>query len=395
MGKLGNDGLYLITGDTGAGKTTIFDAICYALYGRPSGENREEWMLRSTYADSDTKTEVRLVFSHRGQTYEVARNPEYARKKQRGEGMTTEKANAELILPDGVVVSGKKEVTTVIEDLLGVDREQFTQIAMLAQGDFLKLLIAPTSERQEIFRRLFQTERYLNLQKKLSGEAKQLYGNCQDLRKSMEQYIQGILCEEENVLFLKWKSKKERTSNRKSIGNTEQIRTGRCRKGSKNKRKRDENRRRIRKRKCKDRAGRADRKKCKKNCRKPESRFRLCAKKENLQNSSGSRRKKEQEGTEEFLRQATEIHLELPKYEKVEELEKIIQNAGHSAERIKTQLLEKDKGIKDLEIELEKYRQELQMLADTGELQEKLRHEIERLNEKYRRSNRSKQNRKI
>ena len=210
MGKLGNDGLYLITGDTGAGKTTIFDAICYALYGRPSGENREEWMLRSTYADSDTKTEVRLVFSHRGQTYEVARNPEYARKKQRGEGMTTEKANAELILPDGVVVSGKKEVTTVIEDLLGVDREQFTQIAMLAQGDFLKLLIAPTSERQEIFRRLFQTERYLNLQKKLSGEAKQLYGNCQDLRKSMEQYIQGILCEEENVLFLEVEKAKKK-----------------------------------------------------------------------------------------------------------------------------------------------------------------------------------------
>ena len=82
MGKLGNNGLYLITGDTGAGKTTIFDAICYALYGRPSGENREEWMLRSTYADSDTKTEVRLVFSHRGQTYEVARNPD--RKSQCG-----------------------------------------------------------------------------------------------------------------------------------------------------------------------------------------------------------------------------------------------------------------------------------------------------------------------
>ena len=167
-------------------------------------------MLRSTYADSDTKTEVRLVFSHRGQTYEEARNPEYARKKQRGEGMTTEKANAELILPDGVVVSGKKEVNTVIEDLLGVAREQFTQIAMLAQGDFLKLLIAPTSERQEIFRRLFQTERYLNLQKKLSGEAKQLYGNCQDLRKSMEQYIQGILCEEENVLFLEVEKAKKK-----------------------------------------------------------------------------------------------------------------------------------------------------------------------------------------
>ena len=210
MEKLGKTGLYLITGDTGAGKTTVFDAICYALYGRPSGENREEWMLRSTYADSDTKTEVRLFFSHRGQTYEVARNPEYERKKQRGEGLTIEKANAELYLPDGVVISGKKEVTSAVEELLGVDREQFTQIAMLAQGDFLKLLIAPTSERQEIFRRLFQTERFLNLQKKLAGEARELYGHCQDLRKSMEQYIQGILCEEENVLFLEVEKAKKK-----------------------------------------------------------------------------------------------------------------------------------------------------------------------------------------
>lgn len=92
MGKLGNDGLYLITGDTGAGKTTIFDAICYALYGRPSGENREEWMLRSTYADSDTKTEVRLAFSHRGQTYEVARNPEYSQKKTAWRGYDDRKS---------------------------------------------------------------------------------------------------------------------------------------------------------------------------------------------------------------------------------------------------------------------------------------------------------------
>ncbi len=91
MGKLGNDGLYLITGDTEPAKLRYLMPSAMLLYGRPSGENREEWMLRSTYADSDTKTEVRLVFSHRGQTYEVARNPEYARKKQRGEGMTTEK----------------------------------------------------------------------------------------------------------------------------------------------------------------------------------------------------------------------------------------------------------------------------------------------------------------
>lgn len=382
MGKLGNDGLYLITGDTGAGKTTIFDAICYALYGRPSGENREEWMLRSTYADSDTKTEVRLVFSHRGQTYEVARNPEYARKKQRGEGMTTEKANAELILPDGVVVSGKKEVTTVIEDLLGVDREQFTQIAMLAQGDFLKLLIAPTSERQEIFRRLFQTERYLNLQKKLSGEAKQLYGNCQDLRKSMEQYIQGILCEEENVLFLEVeKAKKKELPIEKVLeilSELEQEDVEKARKIRENETKIDEELEKVN-----AKIGQAEQiEKMQKELQEAGEQIQTLREERELAKQQREQAKKEQEGTEELLRQATEIHLELPKYEKVEELEKIIQKAGHSAEQIKTQLLEKGKGIKDLEIELEKYRQELQMLADTGELQEKLRHEIERLNEK-------------
>lgn len=382
MGKLGNDGLYLITGDTGAGKTTIFDAICYALYGRPSGENREEWMLRSTYADSDTKTEVRLVFSHRGQTYEVARNPEYARKKQRGEGMTTEKANAELILPDGVVVSGKKEVTTVIEDLLGVDREQFTQIAMLAQGDFLKLLIAPTSERQEIFRRLFQTERYLNLQKKLSGEAKQLYGNCQDLRKSMEQYIQGILCEEENVLFLEVeKAKKKELPIEKVLeilSELEQEDVEKVRKIRENKTKIDEELEKVN-----AKIGQAEQiEKMQKELQEAGEQILTLREERELAKQQREQAKKEQEGTEELLRQATEIHLELPKYEKVEELEKIIQKAGHSAEQIKTQLLEKGKDIKDLEIELEKYRQELQMLADTGELQEKLRHEIERLNEK-------------
>lgn len=382
MGKLGNDGLYLITGDTGAGKTTIFDAICYALYGRPSGENREEWMLRSTYADSDTKTEVRLVFSHRGQIYEVARNPEYARKKQRGEGMTTEKANAELILPDGVVVSGKKEVTTVIEDLLGVDREQFTQIAMLAQGDFLKLLIAPTSERQEIFRRLFQTERYLNLQKKLSGEAKQLYGNCQDLRKSMEQYIQGILCEEENVLFLEVeKAKKKELPIEKVLeilSKLEQEDVEKARKIRENEMKIDEELEKVN-----AKIGQAEQiEKMQKEWQEAGEQIQTLREERELAKQQREQAKKEQEGTEELLRQATEIHLELPKYEKVEELETMIQKAEHSAKQSEAQLLEKDRKIQDLEIELEKYRQELQTLADTGELQEKLRHEIERLNEK-------------
>lgn len=382
MGKLGNDGLYLITGDTGAGKTTIFDAICYALYGRPSGENREEWMLRSTYADSDTKTEVRLVFSHRGQTYEVARNPEYARKKQRGEGMTTEKANAELILPDGVVVSGKKEVTAVIEDLLGVDREQFSQIAMLAQGDFLKLLIAPTSERQEIFRRLFQTERYLNLQKKLSGEAKQLYGNCQDLRKSMEQYIQGILCEEENVLFLEVeKAKKKELPIEKVLEILDELEQEDVEKTRKIKEKETQIDEELENVNAK--IGQAEQiEKMQKELQEADQKIQILKEERELAKQQREQAKKEQAGTEELLCQATEIHLELPKYKKVDELEKIIRKAEHSAKQNKAQLLEMNKKIQDLEIELENYRQELQTLADTGELREKLRHEIERLNEK-------------
>ena len=253
---------------------------------------------------------------------------------------------------------------------------------MLAQGDFLKLLIAPTSERQEIFRRLFQTERYLNLQKKLSGEAKQLYGNCQDLRKSMEQYIQGILCEEENVLFLEVeKAKKKELPIGKVLeilSELEQEDVEKARKIRENETKIDEELEKVN-----AKIGQAEQiEKMQKELQEAGEQIQTLREERELAKQQREQAKKEQEGTEELLRQATEIHLELPKYEKVEELEKIIQKAGHSAEQIKTQLLEKDKGIKDLEIELEKYRQELQMLADTGELQEKLRHEIERLSEK-------------
>ncbi|CDD35651.1 exonuclease SbcCD C subunit [Roseburia sp. CAG:309] len=382
MEKLGKAGLYLITGDTGAGKTTVFDAICYALYGRPSGENREEWMLRSTYADSDTKTEVRLSFSHRGQTYEVARNPEYERKKQRGEGLTIEKANAELYLPDGVVISGKKEVTSAVEELLGVDREQFTQIAMLAQGDFLKLLIAPTSERQEIFRRLFQTERFLNLQKKLAGEARELYGHCQDLRKSMEQYIQGILCEEENVLFLEVeKAKKKELPIEKVLeilAELEREDVVKAQKIQENETQIDEELEKIN-----ANIGQAEQiEKMQRELQESQEQIpKLCEERE-LAKEQREQAKKEQEGIEELLRQAAEIHLELSKYEKVEKLDQMIREAEHCVRQNEIQLLEKEERIQHLEIELEKYKTELQSLTDTGELREKLRHELERLDDK-------------
>ena len=144
MDSLGRSGLYLITGDTGAGKTTIFDAITYALYGEASGENREASMLRSKYAEPATPTEVELVFENGGKTYTVKRNPEYQRPAIRGEGMTLQKADASLTMPDGRIITKLKEVNSALREVVGVDREQFAQIAMIAQGDFLRLLLADT-----------------------------------------------------------------------------------------------------------------------------------------------------------------------------------------------------------------------------------------------------------
>lgn len=190
--KLGQNGLYLICGDTGAGKTTIFDAITFALYGEASGENRDAVMLRSKYAEPDTPTEVELYFTYGGKDYYIKRNPEYERSKSRGAGKTTEKANAELILPDGKVITKVKEVNTAVIEIMGIDRSQFAQIAMIAQGDFLKLLLASTDERKKIFQKLFKTEKYFALQDRLKSAANELdreYGN---LKSSISQYVNGI-----------------------------------------------------------------------------------------------------------------------------------------------------------------------------------------------------------
>ena len=142
--KLGENGLYLITGDTGAGKTTIFDAITYALYGEGSGANRDSSMFRSKYALPETPTEVELTFRCRDKEYKVVRSPEYERPKARGEGTTKKSAEATLYCPNGDIVSKTNVVTSAIRDIIGIDRNQFLQIAMIAQGEFLKLLVAPT-----------------------------------------------------------------------------------------------------------------------------------------------------------------------------------------------------------------------------------------------------------
>lgn len=195
--KLGTQGIYLVTGDTGAGKTTIFDAITYALYGEASGENRRSEMFRSKYAESGSPTFVELSFLCKGKEYEVKRTPRYERVKARGEGVTRQNESASLICPDGKIYTKTTEVTAKIIEIIGVDKEQFTQIAMIAQGDFLKLLLASTEDRIRIFRQIFSTEKFESLQREINADFRRLYGECEDLRKSLQQYKEGILLPEE------------------------------------------------------------------------------------------------------------------------------------------------------------------------------------------------------
>ena len=200
--KLGDKGLYLICGDTGAGKTTIFDAICYALFGEASGRLRDVSMLRSKYADDLTPTEVELLFMHNDKEYRIVRNPEYYRPSKRGEGFTKQPQDACLYMPDGNVISKAKDVNKAVEELLSLNCDQFFQISMIAQGSFRELLISDTNTRQKIFRELFKTGFYLTLQDKLSEARKEISDKVSDSKKSIEQYVRDIMVDEDDVLSI-------------------------------------------------------------------------------------------------------------------------------------------------------------------------------------------------
>lgn len=205
--KLGEQGLFLISGDTGAGKTTLFDGICFALFGEVSGSNRGIDSIRSDFALPGTKTYVDFVFFHRGKNYRVVRNPAYQRPKLRGEGMTTETAEASLYREEGgekeTIVTGFTPVKNEIEKLLGVDAKQFKQICMIAQGEFLKLLYADSGERGGIFRKVFHTDLYADFQKQLKEAEKEKRVALEDSEKRLLQYLKQMTGEEldKNDLF--------------------------------------------------------------------------------------------------------------------------------------------------------------------------------------------------
>lgn len=188
-------GLFLITGATGAGKTSVFDAICFALYGDVSGGMREKNSVRSDFADADTKTYVELVMEHGGEIYKIYRNPEYERPKKRKTGNSThtkERENAILYLPDGKVIEGNQEVSKKIQEILVLNLKQFKQISMIAQGEFSRLLMAPSREKIAIFREIFGTGIYEEFENVLRQRAKTLYAEASTLKNKLDEAVRML-----------------------------------------------------------------------------------------------------------------------------------------------------------------------------------------------------------
>lgn len=193
--KFEGKGIFLVTGATGAGKTTIFDAITYALYGSLSGDMREKNSVRSDFADSDTPTFVELFMQHEGKEYHILRNPEYVRRRKRVKNgaLTKEKENAVLYLPDGHVLEGIREVNAKVQEILVLDYQQFKQITMIAQGEFARLLTAPPKDKTRIFRDIFGTGIYEQFTQALRAKSGELYGKVMEQRHKLEEDVNMLL----------------------------------------------------------------------------------------------------------------------------------------------------------------------------------------------------------
>ena len=189
-------GLFLISGDTGAGKTTIFDAICFALYGTTSGSYRDTRNLRSEFADDKVESYVDFYFTHQGKNYHVWRSPGYERRKLRGTGTVTEKEKAVLYEEGKVPVEGLNNVNNAMVSLLNIDEKQFKQIAMIAQGEFWKLLNAKTEERTEILRSIFLTGAYKNIEFRLKDKMDESYKARMKAESSIVQYFGDVVTDE-------------------------------------------------------------------------------------------------------------------------------------------------------------------------------------------------------
>ncbi len=216
-------GLFLISGDTGAGKTTIFDAICFALFGEASGCHRDTKNLRSEYAKDSAESFVDFYFSHQGKNYHIYRSPSYDRQKQRGEGIITVKEKAILYCESEKPVEGLREVEIAVQELLHINSKQFKQIAMIAQGEFWDLLNAKTEERTVILRTIFMTGSYKNIEYKLKERMDASYGKRKNAESSIVQYFTDVVVDKESDLKEELCSLQERAQKANSVWNIEEI----------------------------------------------------------------------------------------------------------------------------------------------------------------------------
>lgn len=199
--KLQGKNIFVISGPTGAGKTTIFDAISYAIYGEASGSDRKQENFRSDFAGDDVLTYVELIFELHGKTYYVKRIPNQKKKKARGTGYTDQKSDAEFKdITQGKIISGIKDVDTKVNEVMGINYKQFKQLVMLPQGEFKELLIADSKTKGEILGKIFNTEEFLKIQYKLDDMAKKLYYDVDGLKKSRVTNIQNINTGENQAL---------------------------------------------------------------------------------------------------------------------------------------------------------------------------------------------------
>lgn len=217
-------GLFLISGDTGAGKTTIFDAICFALYGTTSGSYRDSKNLRSEYAEAGTESFVDFYFTHQGQNYHVWRQPEYQRPKQRGgKDMVRKPARAILYREGSSPVEGLRQVNAAVEELLHVNEKQFKQIAMIAQGEFWELLNAGTEQRTEILRTIFATDAYNRIEYRLKERLNDSEGRRDRTERSLVQYFRDVRAPENSPLQERLTRLQEQAEHAGSAWNLEEM----------------------------------------------------------------------------------------------------------------------------------------------------------------------------
>ena len=216
-------GLFLISGDTGAGKTTIFDAICFALYGTTSGTYRDKNNLRSEYAKDSTESYVDFYFSHQGKEYHVWRQPSYERSKLRGEGVKTEKEKAVFYEEGKAPKEGLTQVNDAVKSLLHIDEKQFKQIAMIAQGEFWELLNASTEQRTGILRTIFMTNGYKNIEFKLKDRVNASITAKEKASNSIIQYLADVEANRESELFFELDSLQDKVRKANSAWNIEEM----------------------------------------------------------------------------------------------------------------------------------------------------------------------------